>query len=458
MFLGRQKELNQLLNIINSPKLEVVLIYGRRRVGKTALIKELLSRSKIPFIYYEASRTNRWLNESAFLTTFKLTFKSSKSNSIFNAIDEIFLYSTSKPIILALDEFSFLDQNIPEVLGYLQQKIDTSENSKIKIILSGSYIETMKSLTNYDSPLHGRITSSLYLKAFDYFESSIFYSNLSNIDKFEFYACFGGLPLSLIRIDPAKSLKENILNLFLNDGNYLKTEIDKGLVGEFKKLENADIVFKEIVNGNNKRNSLLKSTRLPSASLDVILKTLVNMNLLSKKTPINDENNKKKTFYEIHDFLLNFYYTFIFQNQSIISILDKEEFYYKFIEEILKREYLPKMFEKVSKEFLIRMNKSRKLKKSFYKIGSYWYDDPKSHRNGEFDVATLDEDGYCIYECKYRKNPIDDEIIYEEKKQTAFLPLGSVKLGFISKNGFQIENSSILNNVNLFSLDDFYNI
>ena len=184
-----------------------------------------------------------------------------------------------------------------------------------------------------------------------------------------------------------------------------------------------------------------------------VLDKLMKMDVVKKEVPINDETNKKKAGYYISDNLSLFYYKYIFRNISRMSIMDSENFYDKYIEEDFETKYVPKRFEDICKQYLIRQNKAGAMDEIFEKIGKYYYDDPVNKKNGEFDIVTLDDKGYIFYEAKFRKNPISEQMINEEIEQVNNTGLNCYKYGFISRSGFECEQ---VNNRILITLEDLY--
>ena len=178
------------------------------------------------------------------------------------------------------------------------------------------------------------------------------------------------------------------------------------------------------------------------------------MDVIEKIYPINDEN-EKKSYYIITERLSKFYYKYIFKKGSYFNVMSPVDFYDEFIERDFEDFYVPKEFENITKQYLSIKNKNRKINPPLYKIGKYYYDLPKEKKNGEFDCVTLSENGYDFYEVKFTKNPIDDKIVNEEIYQLEKAKIKYNKLGFVSKNGFNISNPA---NYILISLDDIYSI
>lgn len=167
------------------------------------------------------------------------------------------------------------------------------------------------------------------------------------------------------------------------------------------------------------------------------------MEVVEKTTPINDSNNKKKVGYYVSDNLSLFYYRYVFKYLSQLKIMDPEVFYVKYIEKDFDEKYVPHQFEEICKQYLIRQNRAGRIEPVIEKIGKYYYDNPKKHTNGEFDIVTEDEKGYVFYEVKFRKLPVSKSMIEEEIAQVDKSGLECYKYVFFSKSGFEnvdIEN------------------
>ena len=134
--------------------------------------------------------------------------------------------------------------------------------------------------------------------------------------------------------------------------------------------------------------------------------------------------------------------------------MNPDIFYDKYIAQDFEEQYVPHQFENICSQYLIRKNRAGELDPMFEKIGKYYYDNPKEHSNGEFDVVTYDEKGYVFYEVKFRKNPIDDEIIDEEISQVKATGLDCYKYVFISRSGFTANKREMTEFINL---EDLFN-
>ena len=255
-------------------------------------------------------------------------------------------------------------------------------------------------------------------------------------------------------IDASKSVKENIIELIASPGARLENEVSMYLNSEISKITNANEVFEALARGFSRFKDILDQSNVSSSpTLVDVLGKLMKMEVVKKETPINDEQNKKKAGYFISDNLSLFYYKYIFCNISRMQIMDTEVFFKKYIEEDFETKYVPKRFEDICKQYLIRLNKAGQMEEVFEKIGKYYYDDPVNKRNGEFDIVTLDDKGYIFYEAKFRKDPLSEQLVQKEIEQVKGAGIPCYKYGFISKSGYACERAE---DRILITLDELY--
>ena len=456
-FLGRAQEKKVMHQALGCTGVQVLLIYGRRRVGKSELIKQVLRESKVKGIYYESKQTTE-MNNVASLSNLISEFYNYPKLSFDNfeaVLDFLFKKNANAPLILVLDEYPYLRAAIPGLDSILQTLIDKyRDNSSLKLILCGSFIDVMKSLLLSENPLYGRVDRTIDLKPMDYYESSLFYSSYSNEDKTRLYSVFGGIPYYNKLIDSSLSVRENIIALIASSDARLENEVCMYLRSEISKISNANEVFEALSRGYSRYNDILSQSHVTSGPAMVdVLEKLMRMGLVRKESPINDENNKKKMGYYISDNLSLFYYRYCFRYASQLSIMDSDVFYDKYIRDDFENWYVPHCFEEICKQYLIRQNKRGLLPEVFEKIGKYYYNNPRTKTNGEFDVVTFDPKGYTFYEVKFRKTPVTDRLIRDEIRQVNETGLYCYQYGFISRSGFEAKPQS---NLLLISLDEFY--
>lgn len=457
-FLGRKREIEILRDVYNNEKFESIILYGRRRIGKSELIKYSFKDINCKKIYFECQKATEAYNVSNLCDIIASTFKIPKPafQTLSQILDFLFEKSLTEKIIFVIDEYPYIRDNSFYLDSIIQNAIDKYKmDSKMKFILCGSYIDVMEKLLSNNSPLYGRFSLKMNVRQMNYLESSLFYPNASNEDKVAYYSVFGGVPFYNQFIDDTKTVKENIINLIASPNARLLTEAEGFLLEKMTKLTNANECFCSIALGNRKYTDILNASHISSSPmLSDILKKLIKMDVIEKICPINDENEKKAT-YEIIERLSLFYYRYIFAKNTFFKIMPPNLFYDEFIEPDFYSQYVPKEFENISKQYFQILNSNHKITPVLYAIGKYYYDDPKNRKNGEFDVVTLDKNGYNFYEVKFINKPIDDSIVNEEEYQLENLKIKYNKLGFISKTGFNLKKPE---KYSLITLDDMYKI
>lgn len=458
-FIGRKKEIKEINYLLNLDGFKSAIIYGRRRLGKTELIKYCIDNSNIEYIYYQCNQDNEASNiyDLHSLIKEKYDCNNISFNNFIDIIEYIFKQSLNKKIILVLDEYPYIRKIVNGLDSKLQRVIDAYQNQcNLKFFLLGSSISTMEDIQSDKNPLYRRFNLSILLKEMNYLESSEFYTTFSNEDKVRLYAAFGGVPFYNKQIDDKLSVKDNIIKLLSGNFAYINEDITTYLKEELSKLTNAYQVFSSIAMGAYHYSDILSKTSFnTSATLYDTLEILTKMDLIEYNSPINDKKNKKKAGYVISDSCVYFYYKYIYHNLSAKQILDESTFYDVYISKKFEEERVPKIFEKIVKEYLIVRNKKCLNRYLYTDIGTYWYDDPISKKNGEFDVVCKTDSGYVFYEVKFRNQKIDDKLINDEINQVNHSNLKAIDYGFVSKDGFDLKQTY---DYEFITLDDLYKI
>lgn len=454
-FIGRTNELKRINDLISKEGEYNILIYGRRRIGKSFLIKKALENYNGIVIHYQCKNIN--IQDTVQELSELITLKFQLPYLIhFNSIDDIFkfLFTNNNNIVFVLDEYSYLINKIEGLNSIVQYYIDMyKDTSNVKLILSGSQVDIMKNMNAYDNPLYGRFNDIIELKEHDYLESSLYYPNFSNEDKLMLYSVFGGEPLYNSLIDDKKSVKENILELMVKENSIVEFNISNLMNLELSKINYCNDVLTAIACGVKKNDDLVTKSHISSSSLlNPVLTKLLKLNLIKKITPINDLNNKKKTMYLINNNALRFYYKYIYKFDNQRSNLSPEQFYDEYIKNDFEQFLIPNVFEDVTKQYLTIKNKRNEINPPFSLIGTYWYDDAKTKTNVQFDVVTYDKLGYIFYEVKYTDSLLNKHIVNEEICQLGKFNLNYHNLGFVSKTGF----INVSSDYNLITLNDIY--
>lgn len=440
MFIGRQEEL-KLIKEVAEKSGKSLLLYGKRKVGKTTLLKKALENSKATTVYYECVKSNLKDNISNFVDVLvKERVMAVKLN--FDTLQDVFAYLNSLPtkLNIVIDEYPYLKKfEQSETIDSIFQNIIDNHLHNISLFVSGSHIGMMKDLLEEKNALYGRFSTIIKLAELNYIEVANFYPNKSNYDKIAFYSVFGGSPFVNGCLDNAKTLKENIIGTILNPASAVSNYAENLLMSDLASSINAERILFAISNGKKKHKDIeIKLDMEKNGLLSKHLKTLTEMELISKVYPINTKDDSKKVYYEINDNLLRFYYTYVYNNKSALQVLGAESFYDEYIAPSLIT-FISHRFEEMCRTYFSLCIKSKKMS-GVLDIGTFYYDDPKNKTNGEFDVALKKKDGYEIYEVKYYSSPLKEKEMLDEEQQIAQIPgLNITQIGFITALGVEKE-------------------
>lgn len=439
-FYGRNEQRNLLRTLFERNDMQVVLVYGRRRVGKSELLKQALRETQTRSIYYECKQTTEKNNTESLCEIIAQAFH--LPPLAFRNAEELlrflFRQAEQENLIVVLDEYPYLRHAVQGMDSILQSLVDTyRDTSRLKLVLCGSYVDVMQSLLEPANPLYGRVDRTIALRPMDYYESALFYPDFSPEDKVRLYSVFGGIPYYNRLIDPSLSVRENIIELVASPGARLENEVSMYLRSEVSRIVNANEVFETLAKGFYRFSDILSQSHVSSSpTLVDVMDKLIRMELVKKEAPINDEGNRRKSGYVICDPLSLFYYRYCFRYASQLQIMDPDAFYDVTVRDDFETWYVPRGFEEICRQYLIRQNLAGRLPVPFTKIGKYWYDDPKNRSNGEFDLVTLDEKGYTFYEAKFRSGPVTEAMIEQEIQQVKDTGLACYQYGFFSRSGF----------------------
>lgn len=447
MFIGREKELMLIEQKVKSSRFEFGILYGRRRIGKTSLLKQIVQKHKA--IYYVANTMGLEYNMNQLSQTVAQYFNEPIS---FDNLEMIFKYlvlrSNEKRITLIIDEFTYLMDGNDRILSLLQNIIDHSLlDSNLCLIISGSHVGMIEDALSYQKPLYGRSTFKLKLEQFNYIEASKFYPNISNQDKVRFYSIFGGVPFYLGQIDSNKSVKENIIDLILAPGAIFEEEISFFLSQEVRSQTNYGRVLNAIASGATKLNEIAtKSGNIPSGQAISYINVLMNLGILEKEIAFGSTERSRKTIYRIKDGLFRFHFTYIEKHKSQKTMMHPSSFYDRYIAPFLD-EFVSLEFENISRTYLILKHQNE-----LESIGRYWANDAKNRIDIEIDIVASIENHRSAYECKWTSAPIDMQVVNQLYEKARYLNID--QLGFFSRNGYTEEVR--LKNYLLYSVDDLY--
>lgn len=435
MFIGREKELTLLQQDYIG---KAVMVYGKRRVGKTTLIQKALENCQHQTVYYECSKGAMQDNIDGLVRELARV-KMLPVPLNFSTLQDVFIYLNALPkkIVVVIDEYPYLKKatDSATVDSIFQNFID-NRLSNIELVLSGSHIGMMKDLLQERNALYGRFAVTIKLNELNYLDAARFYPDRTPYDKVAHYAVFGGSPFVNQALNPAATLRENVISTILNPVSAVYLYASQLLLSDYSVKINAERIFSVIGNGKKRYTEIEDKLDVKkTGNLSKQIKSLTELEIVSRNSPINKIGDNKKATFEINDNLLRFYFTFIYKNASALQVLGAEAFYDEYVAPTLT-DFISRRFEGICRDYFSLQVRSGKLK-GVRNIGSYYYDDPVHRKNGEFDVALELADGYAIYEAKYYAQPMTLDEIRREAQQVANIKELAVKqLGFIAINGF----------------------
>lgn len=440
MFVAREKELQLITQELAAPGHSAILVYGKRRVGKSMLIEEA-SRS------FNGIRILHMCIQSTVVGNIALLCESigdalGMPGIRFLNLEEIFRFlgMQTKKILLVLDEYSyFKDSGKKGEIDSLMQSIIDHMPENVKLILCGSYITTMKELLAEDNPLFGRFRLVIHLQEMDYRDAAGFYPDMSVMERVANYAVWGGSPYVLANVDWQKSMEENICRYLLPPTGILRIYIENVILREIQKAY--DVRIFAVIGNGRKRYSDIKSALGGDGNglLGKQIKNLISMEAISKVAPINRPDDNKKQFYVISDNLMRFYFTYLFGRTNQIVRLGEHAYYREYISSSLT-EFISRRFEDIACQYFMHLSRIGQLT-GVLDIGTYWYDDAVKRTNGEFDCVLHRKDSYDFYECKYYHAPMTEGECRKEEEQVRNAAGKHVgQIGFICTAGFEKRN------------------
>lgn len=435
MFIGREKELTLLQQDYIG---KAVMVYGKRRVGKTTLIQKALENCQHQTVYYECSKGAMQDNIDGLVRELARV-KMLPVPLNFSTLQDVFIYLNALPkkIVVVIDEYPYLKKATDSAtVDSIFQNIIDNRLSNIELVLSGSHIGMMKDLLQERNALYGRFAVTIKLNELNYLDAARFYPDRTPYDKVAHYAVFGGSPFVNQALNPVATLRENVISTILNPVSAVYLYASQLLLSDYSVKINAERIFSVIGNGKKRYTEIEDKLDVKkTGNLSKQIKSLTELEIVSRNSPINKIGDNKKATFEINDNLLRFYFTFIYKNASALQVLGAEAFYDEYVAPTLA-DFISRRFEGICRDYFSLLVRSGKLK-GVRNIGSYYYDDPVHRKNGEFDVALELADGYAIYEAKYYAKPMTLDEIHREVQQVANIKELAVKqLGFIAINGF----------------------
>lgn len=421
-FVDREKEMEFLNEEYERDNSSLVILYGRRRVGKTALASAFMKNKNA--LYFLVTEESEMQNRNAFKDAVadfcnNELLKSAKIENweiLFKTLCE---KSKKEKLLLVIDEFQYLGKSSPAFPSIFQKIWDTIlKNQNIMVILCGSLISMMESQTlNYTSPLYGRRTGQIKLKQIPFSYYNQFFPDKSRKELIEYYSVTGGVPKYIELFYDSEGIYSAIDKNILSKSSFLYDEPNFLLQREVTEVGSYFSVIKAIAAGNQKLSKIAGSLELKQTGLTKYLKTLIDLDILEREVPITEENpeKSKRGLYKIKDNFILFWFKFIYPNLSFIES-GYSGLAMKKIKSNLIDGHISYVYEDICIEEMWKLNAENKWNFIFDKVGRWW------NNNTEIDIVAFDSTGKDIIfgECKYWEGKVGINVLtsLEEKAKS----------------------------------------
>ncbi len=462
MFYCREKEIRTMNQRFDKGNFECIVIYGRRRVGKTALINEFCKGK--PAIYFSALNASAQENLEALSKAIYLYKNPGEVNAPVyqnyeNALDAVTEIAKERRVVFVIDEYPYLAKSERSISSRLQHVIDHIwQNSRLFLILCGSSMSFMEyQVLGYESPLYGRRTAQFKVQALTYREVTAFHQGLCVEDQALLYGITGGVPHYINKLEVEGDLDEAVRENLLNTSSYLFEEPENLLKQELREPAIYNSVISAIASGASHANEIATKVGVESGICAKYLRVLLELGILKKETPIMEKAGKK-TIYIIDDNFFRFWYRFVPGNMSAISAGRMEQIYERAIRPYFS-DYMGLIFEKMCLEYLLRYAQDLPILLS--DAGQWWGTDSKTRKEVQIDIVGVPVEGqeYIIGSCKYKNTPVGvDELELLRQYASVFRQGCRFHYFIFSKGGFTkaLRELSGQGEVTLLTLEDIY--
>lgn len=429
-FVARDHELSVLSRLFDSDSFEMVVLYGRRRVGKTALIDEFVKDKRC--LYFTALQQSSKLNLQDFSRAVLNFFGLPESTPSFGNWSDALLFvaewarELGDRFVFVFDEFPYAAAGEPALPSMLQIAIDHGFlNTNVTMILSGSNEGFMESeVLGRKSPLYGRRTAQIRLQPFDYADAAKFLPNTAPQELVQYYAAFGGTPYYLARIRETDGFESNVLRLMFDSLGALREEPMMLLRQELREPSAYYSVLQSIAMGNTTPKLIAEHAGVEADAIGNYLKTLAGLGLIERNVPFGDDPNKsRKGIYAIADPFFAYWFRFVGRNMGLIESNISEPVARKLAFGPAFDTYVGQQFETICRQWLIRQNAAGRLPFIATQFGKWWGNDPIAREQTDIDEVAADplDKRILLGECKWRNTLNETEAIERLRRRAGLI-------------------------------------
>lgn len=464
MFIGRERELAMLNSGYSRNAYGCIVLYGRRRIGKTALINEFCKgKPAIVFSALKGGEKDNLRELSRVISEYQYGLGSEASASFpdfRSALVTISHLAKDTHMVFCIDELPYLAASIPSALSILQHFLDhEAKESRLFTILSGSSMSFMEEgVLSEKSPVYGRRTGQIRLQPFDYRECAQWFPSFSPEEKALLYGITGGVPYYMECFTGASSIREAVIGSILSTNGLLYAEPSFLLREELRDSFIYDSILRAVAEGRTRMSEISSALGIESGMCSTYMKSLIELGFIQKETPVGNQGGRR-TLYRIDDFFLLFWFRFVYRFSSSIASGKGNQVYDRIIVPGIN-EYMGPVFERMARDYILRY---ARLPFLVGEIGRWWGGNPRTRKEAEIDVVALSaedcEEG-IIASCKYRNRQIgEEELALMKDYGDAMALVRKRHYWFFSKDGFTPGmHAYAKEDVKLFTLEDLYSI
>ena len=459
MFVARERELAELGDAYETGSFQMAVVYGRRRVGKTALLRQFVSDKKNAIFFtarQTVARENLEALSAALATRDTYPGEIYPGENVFpgsyipaahpvyqsfsDALLALFRRAQRERVVFVIDEYPYLAESEPSVSSVLQSLIDEyGATSKLFLVLCGSSMSFMKEqVLGEKSPLYGRRTLQIELKPFDVFDSVRLLGTADPVRSVELYALVGGVPQHLRQLDASRTTEWNIANRLLGVGAYLSEEADNFLSQEVRSPAAYNAIIAAIAGGCVRPQEIADRTQIRSPLVQQYLVRLEKLALVRRVVPVVGAK-KRQVRYEIADNLFRFRYHFGTKYALAVDAGMGD----MVAREIVGRElstFVGPVFEDVARQWLVRQMAAGAIDVIPLGVGTWWGTNPRTRHEEEIDVVVRGTNELLLGECKWTDTPVDSSVLGTLRRRASLLDGGdNAQLYLFSKSGFEAE-------------------
>ncbi len=453
-FVGRRTELERLQKRYTSPKPELIVIYGRRRIGKSELVRQSLEGIE-GVVYYQAAETTPAIQLDTFVE---------RASAIHPGITEIredweslLGYLAEQGAVVVIDEFPYLIESDASIPSRFQRVWDERfPGTSGSLVLIGSSISIMEErVLSGGSPLHGRRTASVDLAPLSPGEARSFYPDYGPEESVVAWSVFGGTPYYLQQLDPECSARENIASGILSPHGLLHDEPRFLLRAEIHQPSTYFGILDAMASGNRERNDIAQAAGVDASSVGSYLAKLALLRVIARDVPVTeDPSRSRKGRYRISDPLFRFWFRFVHGRQGEIETMGSEA-QARIVEPELPR-HASEAFEELCHRALPHL-----VPAPYTRVGRWWYGEH------EVDVVGLTQGRDLVLgEARFRSEPVGRDLLGKLEglvSEVRWTPQGGGPAhpvyALFSRSGFTAgleHEASERSDVHLFTLEDVW--